>query len=172
MQLAFPAACSMLVYFLNMLKSKNQGREDIDVRMLGAGRPFLLECVDPTKMVSAKDNEEKLGEHVAKYSEYIKVHSTRFVDKSYFEVLKNMETDKIKEYRCVVWCERKIEEADMNKLNEMVNVKVYQKTPIRVLHRRSLRTREKQIYGMKCEKLKAVVTSNFYCINQHYFQVF
>jgi tRNA pseudouridine synthase 10 len=27
------------------------GREDIDVRMLGNGRPFILECVHPKKAV-------------------------------------------------------------------------------------------------------------------------
>ena len=121
--------------------------------MLGSGRPFLLECVDPKKMISAKANEAKLGEHLPKHSEYIRIAGTRFVDKTYFEVLKNMETDKVKEYKCVVWSEKKVSEEDMKKLTEMTTLKIYQKTPVRVLHRRSLKTRDKQIYGMKCEKL-------------------
>jgi len=30
------------------------GREDIDVRMLGRGRPFILELINPKKTISCK----------------------------------------------------------------------------------------------------------------------
>jgi len=129
--------------------------------MLGSGRPFLLECVDPQKVVSAKKMESSLGEYLEKRSEYIRIFNTKFVDKSYFEVLKNMETDKIKEYRCVVWSKNKLLPTDLLKLNETSNIKLQQKTPIRVLHRRSLKTREKQIYALKSEFL-----------NHHFFVFF
>ena len=36
------------------------GREDIDVRMLGNGRPFVLEILDPKKSYSV--SEDKLKE--------------------------------------------------------------------------------------------------------------
>jgi len=31
-----------------------KGREDIDVRMLGRGRPFILELINPKKTISCK----------------------------------------------------------------------------------------------------------------------
>ena len=31
------------------------GREDIDVRMLGLGRPFIMEFINPKKVMSCKD---------------------------------------------------------------------------------------------------------------------
>eukprot|EP00826_Nyctotherus_ovalis_P062672 TRINITY_DN9113_c0_g2_i3.p3 TRINITY_DN9113_c0_g2~~TRINITY_DN9113_c0_g2_i3.p3 ORF type:complete len:133 (-),score=37.90 TRINITY_DN9113_c0_g2_i3:338-736(-) len=121
--------------------------------MLGSGRPFLLECVDPTKMIDARKQEAALGEYVLANSQYIRIKETKFVDKSYFEVLKSMESTKIKEYRCVVWCSRKVEQKDLELLASTKNLKVFQNTPIRVLHRRTLKMREKEIYHMKCEPL-------------------
>eukprot|EP00826_Nyctotherus_ovalis_P062671 TRINITY_DN9113_c0_g2_i1.p3 TRINITY_DN9113_c0_g2~~TRINITY_DN9113_c0_g2_i1.p3 ORF type:complete len:155 (-),score=38.96 TRINITY_DN9113_c0_g2_i1:143-541(-) len=64
-----------------------------------------------------------------------------------------MESTKIKEYRCVVWCSRKVEQKDLELLASTKNLKVFQNTPIRVLHRRTLKMREKEIYHMKCEPL-------------------
>ena len=75
-------------------------------------------------MITAKAKEAELGDYVKKASEYVSVTGTRFVDKSYFEVLKNMETDKIKEYRCVVWTKRALSNEDMAKLNGYENLKV------------------------------------------------
>ena len=126
--------------------------------MLGVGRPFLLECIDPMKMIDAKKQEATLGEYVKSNSQYVRITDTRFVDKSYFEVLKSMESSKIKEYRCVVWCNKTITEKEMETLRNTKNLKVYQNTPIRVLHRRTLKMRDKEIYRMKCQRL-----------NEHFF---
>ena len=92
--------------------------------MLGSGRPFLLECVDPTKMISAKKNEVELAKYVSQYSPYVSANGTKFVDKTYFEVLKNMETDKIKEYCCVVWTQNKLTKEGVEKLNHSETIKV------------------------------------------------
>jgi tRNA pseudouridine synthase 10 len=32
------------------------GREDIDVRMLGTGRPFVFEIINPKKSISCEEN--------------------------------------------------------------------------------------------------------------------
>jgi len=36
------------------------GREDVDVRMLGKGRPFILEIVSPKRAVSCKEKVASL----------------------------------------------------------------------------------------------------------------
>lgn len=128
--------------------------------MLGSGRPFLLECVDPTKMIDARKQQAALGECVLANSQYIRIKETKFVDKSYFEVLKSMESTKIKEYRCVVWCSRKVTPKDLEQLADTKDLKVFQNTPIRVLHRRTLKMREKLIYRIKCKPL-----------NEHFFVI-
>ena len=49
------------------------GREDIDVRMLGKGRPFVLELINSKKHTSVdlKQIEEKIN----KLSKYISINS-------------------------------------------------------------------------------------------------
>lgn len=126
--------------------------------MLGNGRPFMLECVNPTKLVTAKKNQEQLSKLIGEHSQVVSANNTKFVEKTYFEVLKNMETDKVKEYRCVVWTKKPLTAEDVKTLNTMNTIEVNQKTPIRVLHRRCLKTRIKYIYGLKYQK-----------INDHFF---
>lgn len=80
------------------------------------------------------------------------------VDKKFFEELKEIENSKAKSYCCVVWVKRRITKKECDQLNKLTNIKVKQKTPIRVLHRRSLMVRDKEIYKVKAE-----------FINPHYF---
>ena len=37
------------------------GREDIDVRMLGTGRPFIMEIINPTKALSCFEQLKSLS---------------------------------------------------------------------------------------------------------------
>lgn len=59
----------------------------------------------------------------------------------------------MKIYSCFVWTQKKLTDEDISKLNNVKNIDVIQKTPLRVLHRRSLMDRNKKIYGMKAEKV-------------------
>ena len=59
----------------------------------------------------------------------------------------------MKIYSCFVWVKKNLEENDINKLNNIKNIEVIQKTPLRVLHRRSLMDRKKMIYELKAEKI-------------------
>jgi tRNA pseudouridine synthase 10 len=46
-----------------------------------------------------------------------------------------------------------MEEEDLNTLNRIHDLEVHQKTPIRVLHRRSLATRVKTIHHIRANQL-------------------
>ena len=59
----------------------------------------------------------------------------------------------MKIYSCFVWTKKELNEEDINKLNSIKNLEVIQKTPLRVLHRRSLMDRKKIIYELKAEKV-------------------
>ena len=75
------------------------GREDIDVRMLGLGRPFVMEIVNPMRAISGSEKLEKLsisGPHI--FCKEFKI-----VDKSFFDGLKEMETSKAKSYAAVMF---------------------------------------------------------------------
>ena len=133
------------------LKFNAGGREDRDVRMLGKGRPFMLEIINPKKNMEKKLKE--IEEEINKNSKFIKIKNLEICNKEYTEHIKKAEVNKMKIYSCFVWTKKELNEEDINKLNSIKNLEVIQKTPLRVLHRRSLMDRKKIIYELKAEKV-------------------
>ncbi|MGB9959338.1 MAG: tRNA pseudouridine(54/55) synthase Pus10 [Candidatus Bathyarchaeales archaeon] len=127
------------------------GREDIDARMLGKGRPFVIEISQPKKrFLDLKKLEESVNAHAAGK---VEISSLRFVDKDFVRRLKKAESAQ-KEYRVFIEFERELTDADISLLEEkLANIMVKQRTPTRVLHRRADLTREKHIYEVKVRRL-------------------
>jgi tRNA pseudouridine synthase 10 len=127
------------------------GREDIDARMLGKGRPFVIEITRPRKRFL---DLKKLEETIDACAEgKIQVSNLKLADKEVVRKLKKAESAQ-KEYRIVVEFENKIAPKDLRLIEEkLTNVMIKQRTPLRVLHRRADLTREKYIYGVKVKKL-------------------
>jgi len=127
------------------------GREDIDARMLGKGRPFVLEIAKPKKrFLDLKKLEKAVNSHA---KGKVEVSNLQFADRTVVRGLKKAESAQ-KEYRVVVEFENAITTKDLRLLEEkLTNVMVKQKTPLRVLHRRADLTREKYIYEVKVKKL-------------------
>ncbi len=127
------------------------GREDIDARMLGSGRPFVIEISKPKKRFL---DLEKLEAAVnANAAAKVEVSSLRFANKDVVRRLKKAESAQ-KEYRVLIAFENKVSEEDLRLLEEKLsNVLVRQQTPLRVLHRRADLTREKYIYEVKVKKV-------------------
>ncbi|XP_062090891.1 uncharacterized protein LOC133797103 isoform X2 [Humulus lupulus] len=129
------------------------GREDIDVRMLGSGRPFLIEiqnarhvpCVEDVKSI------EKLINHSD--SKLVGVKNLKTVDSQVWTLMREGESEKQKQYVALVWISRPLKDEDFQSVFSFKEMKVMQKTPIRVLHRRSPLEREKIIHWMKMEKV-------------------
>ena len=133
------------------LKFSAGGREDRDVRMLGGGRPFMMEIINPKK--NMEKEIKKIEEEINSTSKFIKVNNLEICNKEYTETIKKAEVNKTKIYTCFVWAQKIITEEDINKLNSLKNLELCQKTPIRVLHRRSLMDRKKIVYEMKAERI-------------------
>ena len=112
------------------------------MRMLGTGRPFIFEFVNPRRAYSPIGEIEKCSVN----SKSVKVKDFKIVDKEFFDRMKEIESQKAKRYSAVVWLSRDITEDDCKKLNSLRNIKLAQQTPIRVLHRRSQMVRDKEIY--------------------------
>jgi len=129
------------------------GREDIDARMLGSGRPFVVEITSPRRRLL---NLDKLEEAVNAGAEgKIEVASLRFADKDAVRRLKKAESTQ-KEYRVSIEFEKQITAKDLKLLNEkLMNTVVRQKTPNRVLHRRADLTRERYIYDVNVKKVSS-----------------
>ena len=156
----------------------SSGREDIDVRMLGNGRPFAVEvknpkrflhlvpdlAVDDADAIRRKAGARALSERVqAEINDVSSNTANRgrvsvrdlqfFCSKRELDVIKNAGEGKQKSYRALIWSSRRITQGDMDRVNRMSNVKVLQNTPIRVLHRRSPLIREKIIHEMRMEPI-------------------
>ncbi len=129
------------------------GREDIDARMLGRGRPFVIEIKTPKKRFL---DLKKMEEAVNAYAEgKVEVSNLRFADKNVVRKLKKAESSQ-KEYRVIIKFEAGMLAKDLRYLEErLTRVFIKQRTPTRVLHRRADLTREKYIYEVKLKKLSA-----------------
>jgi tRNA pseudouridine synthase 10 len=127
------------------------GREDIDARMLGNGRPFVIEIATPKKrFLDLKKTEDAVNAYGLNK---VEVSGLRLANKDVVRKLKGDES-KQKEYRVFIEFENKITAKDMHFLEKsLTNVMIKQKTPVRVLHRRADLTREKYIYDVDVKKL-------------------
>lgn len=145
------------------------GREDVDVRMLGSGRPFSLELVDSRRSldeIAAKlpelQDAVNAGTGRKNASGAVTISRLRVAGPGDLpsEVQKVGE-GKRKHYRCVVWVSRKVGREELEgTLCGRPELVVQQSTPLRVLHRRTLLDRPRSIFDMR-------VT----WINYHFFQL-
>jgi tRNA pseudouridine synthase 10 len=127
------------------------GREDIDARMLGTGRPFVIEVSKPKKRffdlkeIEAKINSGAVGK--------VKVSHLRFTNRDVVRRLKKGEGSQ-KEYRLLAEFENEVSDESLRMLElKLSNALIRQQTPLRVVHRRADLIREKYIYKLKVKKV-------------------
>lgn len=131
------------------------GREDRDVRMLGTGRPLLLEVVNPR--VENLPEPKTVEEAVNTSTDLIELKISDYSDKKYLDEIKKYEDSKRKNYICVVWSKNTITEDSISTLQKVKDLEIIQKTPLRVAHRRTLKDRKKVIYRIGAE----IINQNF-----------
>lgn len=133
------------------IKFSSSGREDSDVRMLGNGRPFLLEIIEPT-VGSAGFTSDSLAEveQTINQNSYdlIKVRRLQLIDKDRTIAIKHGEETKKKLYSALITTKEPITTDQLDCLNDTKELVISQKTPIRVLHRRPLLTRQRIVHSM------------------------
>ena len=123
------------------------GREDIDVLMLGNGRPFVLEIKSPK---IRNINLQKLENEVNQQNEErVKISDLCFVEKEVVEKIKN--THLRKTYLAEI--DACLTEEEKRKIEEFfVDRDIYQETPNRVVHRRADKTRIRKVYKVRTSK--------------------
>lgn len=138
-------------------KFHSAGREDVDVRMLGTGRPYVLELVAPHRQTFSEGELAALEAEVNDcVSGGVETEAIRYTTTDITVQLARHSESKTKTYRCVVWCSRAIaSDADelLVRTNALTDVSVSQRTPLRVLHRRSLLDRPKIIHAISCQRV-------------------
>jgi len=127
------------------------GREDVDARMLGLGRPFVIEVKKPKKRaINLKTLEETIN---ANAQGRVEVSNLSFANKDTVRKLKRGEEAQ-KLYRATVEVENTVSQKQLTMLKKtLAGATIRQQTPRRVVHRRADLMREKYIYKANVKRL-------------------
>ncbi|KAL6652231.1 hypothetical protein ACP70R_011156 [Stipagrostis hirtigluma subsp. patula] len=139
------------------------GREDIDVRMLGSGRPFLVEVLNVQSIPSASEVERIAEKINNSEKEYVRVRNLKLVGNEIWTMMREGEAEKQKQYAALIWTSRELAENDLHNISLTKDMEITQKTPIRVLHRRSPLERKRIIHWMEIDKVAG--SSNYYLLH-------
>ncbi|MEM4581223.1 MAG: tRNA pseudouridine(54/55) synthase Pus10 [Candidatus Korarchaeum sp.] len=128
------------------------GREDVDARMLGSGRPFVMEIINPKRrLVDLSELEREIN---GRASGMIEVSGLRFSSRDEVRALKESSPRVRKLYRALVEVEGEVSEEDLRRIKEgLEGTTVRQRTPTRVLWRRSDTIRLKKVYEINFNRI-------------------
>ena len=150
----YPESVEELIseHFLKLTKGREAkfhgaGREDIDVLMLGSGRPFVLEIKEPKirnlDLAKLETEINKINEGKTAY------HNLHLCERPRKAEIKQSSPDTYKVYRAIVECD---ESYDEDKLEELTKLdEINQQTPLRVLRRRTDMVRVKHVLDLSYE---------------------
>jgi tRNA pseudouridine synthase 10 len=126
------------------------GREDIDARMLGDGRPFVMEVISPRmRWVDL----EKLKEEINAYAAgKVSVSDLHYVNKDSVEQVKGIKPDKTYRLKVIYNDDISIETLKSS-LATLSHSIILQRTPERVSHRRADLERKRKVYDIILEEL-------------------
>ena len=128
-------------------KFHGAGREDIDVLMLGSGRPFVLEIKEPKiRKIDLNKLEKEINEINQGKTQY---HNLKFTHRNRKAEIKVSSPDAYKIYKALVECDSPYNKDKLTVLSELGEI--HQQTPIRVSHRRADKVRIKHVLDLSCE---------------------
>ncbi|MDF1539357.1 MAG: tRNA pseudouridine(54/55) synthase Pus10, partial [Candidatus Thorarchaeota archaeon] len=128
------------------------GREDIDVLMLGNGRPFVVEISRPK---IRNPNLDEIMSLVNKSADgKVEIGNLEFSTRKRFQDLKSDAAENVKEYHAIIKAQFDITEAQLEVAAEkLTGVVLEQRTPHRVSHRRADLIRGKRVLEAKLTKI-------------------
>jgi tRNA pseudouridine synthase 10 len=150
----YPESVEELIseHFLKLTKGREAkfhgaGREDIDVLMLGSGRPFVLEIKEPRiRNLDLAKLEAEINEINEGKTAY---HDLKLCERGRKAEIKQSSPDTYKVYQAIVECDGAF---DVEKLEELTKLnEIHQQTPLRVLRRRTDMVRVKHVLDLSYE---------------------
>jgi tRNA pseudouridine synthase 10 len=135
----------------------SSGREDIDVRMLGNGRPFavqiinaqITECFSRDRLEATLNYfKEEINKDVDIYVDHLALVTAKQAEK-----LNVGEEEKRKHYSALCYSRIPLTDEMLKKLEGCTPLTLKQNTVVRVLKRRALHERPRTIYNMRVCKL-------------------
>lgn len=150
----YPESVEELIseHFLKLTKGREAkfhgaGREDIDVLMLGSGRPFVLEIKEPKirnlDLPKLEAEINKINEGKTSY------HNLHLCERPRKAEIKQSSPDAYKIYNAIVECDEAYDEDKLKGLLELGEIN--QQTPLRVLRRRTDMVRVKHVLDLSYE---------------------
>ncbi len=137
------------------------GREDIDVLMLGSGRPFVAEISEPKLRhpdlvwLKEKINNSTEGK--------VEVGSLEMATRDKLQMLKISASESVKEYEALIVTEDEVtEEALTMAAGKLHGAILDQRTPNRVSHRRSDLVRKKEIIDLRLTKKESHLLEGYF----------
>ncbi len=135
------------------LKFHGAGREDVDVKMLGKGRRFIVEILEPK--IRNVDLEKLRSEFNRRFGNMVEIAEFLYATHSEVPRLKLEAEIHKKSYRVLFETERKASEEELRDLSErLTGAVVNQSTPLRVLKRRKDKVRRKIVYKAVFRRLE------------------
>jgi tRNA pseudouridine synthase 10 len=133
-------------------KFHGAGREDVDVKVLGRGRPFVVEVREPRKRnVDLLKAEEEVNRRARGM---IEVRELRFSSREEVRRLKVTAKVREKTYLAKVRVKGGVKAEEARRLEEQLSgALINQRTPLRVLHRRADKVRVKKVYELKVQEV-------------------
>ncbi|XP_049726334.1 tRNA pseudouridine synthase Pus10 isoform X3 [Elephas maximus indicus] len=141
----------LTVFKAESFNFSSSGREDVDVRTLGNGRPFAIELVNPHRVHFTSQEIKELQQKINNSSDKIQVRDLQLVTREAIGHMKEGEEEKTKTYSALIWTNKAIRKEDLRFLNDIKDLKIDQKTPLRVLHRRPLAVRTRVVHTMETD---------------------
>lgn len=142
-RLSIYEVCEDLLRVLNggRLTLHAAGREDVDARALGSGRPLVLEIKGTT---TKKFPPVEAGVVELKREPWIHIVLDGRASREYVRVIKTMSARKT--YRVVVFSPSGLCDDDLKKVESLNNQTILQRTPTRVLKRKKDVVRRRRVY--------------------------
>lgn len=140
-------------YNKDMMTFCASGREDLDVRMLGTGRPFYIKIDNPKDRNISKSQLKQIEKEIIK-TKLAGVIKLQTVYASELNRIKLGEEEKKKTYKALCKTESPNIKEVVETINKQpLNLEITQLTPMRVLHRRTLMPRQKIIHRITAVEL-------------------
>ncbi len=137
------------------------GREDIDVLMLGDGRPFVVEVSEPlVRAPNLKSLAEDINDEAAGIVEVVDLRPTI---RKRAQKIKDEASENVKEYVATIRTEEKVGAKALKAASKALSgIVIEQRTPTRVAHRRADLVRQKRIHETRLKKGKDNLVEGFF----------
>lgn len=133
----------------NDTKFHGSGREDIDVLMLGDGRPFVMEVKHPFRRnIDLKFLRRLINSHS---DGKIEVNDLKFTTRERIAQIKNSSTESYKVYQAIATFDNGLTSEDIRKIENLHTIN--QRTPVRVQRRRADLVRTRSIDNIEAERI-------------------